>query len=146
MMDDAEARQDRTLISPDDAGQPAADADEVIVAEVVEARADDDVAADQEPAAAAPADAGVQGNGMAGDPEQLQAQWSVIQASFVDDPRGSVTAAAELVTETIGTLVASAQERERGLRDEWQREGIDTEGLRNALRSYRRFLDQLAAR
>jgi len=95
---------------------------------------------------AAPADGDVPDTGMLGDPEQLYQRWSVIQASFVDDPRGSVTAAAELLTETIGTLVASAQERERGLRGEWDREGTDTEGLRNALRGYRRFLDQLAAR
>ncbi len=162
--------------------EPDVDADEVIVAEVVAATADDHAAGDQEsialvdaagagppdahpdtaaaevvPAdgdaedAAAPSDAAGPGgdardNGMVGDPEQLHRRWSVIQASFVDDPRGSVTAAAALVTETISTLVATAQERERGLRGEWDTEGIDTEGLRNALRSYRRFLDQLAAR
>jgi hypothetical protein len=40
-------------------------------------------------------------------------------------------------------VVASAQERERGLRGEWDRAGVDTEGLRNALRSYRGLLDRL---
>jgi hypothetical protein len=161
-MDDAEAREDRaTPASREDVAEPAdgdqpdrsglaeepadddqpeptglaseepdTDADAVVIAEVTDVRADDDV----------------RDNGVVGDREQLYQRWSVIQASFVDDPQGSVTAAAELVTETIGTLVASAQERERGLRGEWDREGIDTEGLRNVLRSYRRFLDQLAAR
>jgi hypothetical protein len=80
---------------------------------------------------------------MAGDPERIHERWAAIQATFVDDPRGSVAAAAELVTETIAALVASAEQRERGLRGEWERDGVDTEGLRNALRGYRGLLDQL---
>jgi hypothetical protein len=85
------------------------------------------------------------GSPMAGDPEQLHAQWTVIQSTFVDDPRGSVTSAADMVTEVIATVVASAAQRESGLRAEWDRNGVDTEGLRNALRSYRSLLDQLTA-
>jgi hypothetical protein len=81
---------------------------------------------------------------MVGDPEKLHQQWAAIQSTFVDDPRGSVAAAAEFVTGTIAALVASAQEREQALRGEWDRDGVDTEGLRNALRSYRGLLDQLA--
>jgi len=80
---------------------------------------------------------------MVGDPEELHEQWGAIQSSFVDDPRGSVAAGAELISETIAALVASAKERERGLRGEWDRDGVDTEGLRNALRSYRGLLDRL---
>jgi hypothetical protein len=80
---------------------------------------------------------------MVGDPERLHEQWAAIQSTFVDDPRGSVAAAAELVSETMTTLVAAAKDRERGLRGEWDRDGVDTEGLRNALRSYRGFLDRL---
>jgi len=82
--------------------------------------------------------------GMAGDPERIHERWAAIQATFVDDPRGSVAAAAELVTETIAALVAGAEQRERGLRGEWERDGVDTEGLRNTLRGYRGLLDQLA--
>jgi hypothetical protein len=82
---------------------------------------------------------------MAGDAEQLHERWAAIQSTFVDDPRGSVTSAAGLVTEVIATVVASAKERESGLRGEWDRDGVDTEGLRNALRSYRALLDQIAA-
>jgi hypothetical protein len=81
---------------------------------------------------------------MVGDPDQLHERWAAIQSTFVDDPRGSVTSAAEMVTEVIATVVASAKERESGLRGEWDRDGVDTEGLRNALRSYRALLDQLA--
>jgi hypothetical protein len=80
---------------------------------------------------------------MVGDPKELHEQWAAIQSSFVDDPRGSVAAGAELVSETIAALVASAKERELGLRGEWDRDGVDTEGLRNALRSYRDLLDRL---
>jgi len=83
--------------------------------------------------------------GMAGDPQRIHERWAAIQATFVDDPRGSVAAAAELVTETIAALLASAEQRERGLRGEWDREGVDTEKLRNTLRNYRGFLDRLAA-
>ena len=82
---------------------------------------------------------------MAGDPEQLHERWAAIQSTFVDDPRGSVTSAADMVTEVIATVVASAKDRESGLRGEWDRDGVDTEGLRNALRSYRALLDQLTA-
>jgi hypothetical protein len=85
------------------------------------------------------------GSPMAGDPEQLHERWAAIQSTFVDDPRGSVTSAADMVTEVIATVVASAQERESGLRGEWDRGGVDTESLRNALRSYRALLDQLTA-
>lgn len=83
------------------------------------------------------------GTGMAGDPERIHERWAAIQATFVDDPRGSVTAAAELVTETIAALVAGAGQQERGLRGEWNREGVDTEDLRNTLRGYRGLLDRL---
>jgi hypothetical protein len=84
--------------------------------------------------------------GLAEDPGQLHEQWLAIQSSFVDDPRASVAAAASLVSEAIAALVASVQERERGLRGEWERDGADTEDLRNALRGYRGLLDQVAAR
>jgi hypothetical protein len=83
---------------------------------------------------------------MAGDPDKVREQWAAIQSTFVDDPRGSVAAASEFVTETVTALVARAQEREQALRGEWDRDGVDTEGLRNALRSYRGLLDQLVRR
>jgi hypothetical protein len=83
---------------------------------------------------------------MAGDPEQLHERWAAIQSTFVDDPHGSVAAAADLVTEAIATLVTSVEEQERGLRGEWDHDGVDTEGLRNALRGYRGLLDRLVTR
>jgi hypothetical protein len=86
-----------------------------------------------------------EGSPMAGDPQQLHERWATIQSAFVDDPHGSVASAADMVTEVIATVVASAKERESGLRGEWDRDGVDTEDLRNALRSYRALLDHLAA-
>jgi hypothetical protein len=82
--------------------------------------------------------------GAPADTAHLHDRFTAIQSTFVDDPRGSVAAAADLVTEAIETLVSAARERERGLRDEWDRDGADTEDLRNALRDYRGFLDHLA--
>jgi hypothetical protein len=135
---------------PDLGGDEAViDPDAVIIEEVPAAPADDaaspvpaDDAASPVPAddASSPVPADDE---MAGDPEQLHEQWAAIQSTFVDDPRGSVAAAAELVSETVAALVTSAKERERGLRGEWDRDGVDTEGLRNALRSYRGLLDRL---
>jgi hypothetical protein len=99
------------------------------------------------PEAARPVPAQGNGGGLdGGDPERMHERWAAIQSTFVDDPRGAVAAAADLVTEAIAALVASAQERERGLRGEWDRDGADTEDLRNTLRSYRGLLDQLVTR
>jgi hypothetical protein len=80
-----------------------------------------------------------------GDPDQWHERWAAIQSTFVDDPRGSVEAAADLVGETINALVTAAKERETGLRGEWDHEGVDTEDLRNTLRNYRGLLDRLIA-
>lgn len=101
---------------------------------------------DAEPArTATPAGAAAPGStGTAGDAAHLHERWTAIQSTFVDDPHGSVVAAAELTTEAIETLVSAARERERGLRSEWDRDGADTEDLRNALRNYRGFLDHMA--
>jgi hypothetical protein len=101
---------------------------------------------DAEPAGTATSARGAvrDSTGTAGDATHLHERFTTIQSTFVDDPHGSVVAAAELVTEAIETLVSAARERERGLRSEWDRDGADTEDLRNALRNYRGFLDHLA--
>jgi hypothetical protein len=83
--------------------------------------------------------------GLTGDADEMYRRWAAIQSSFVDDPRESVTEAATFLSEVMTTLVAKAREREQALRDEWDHEGMDTEGLRVVLRRYRAFLDRLAA-
>ena len=75
---------------------------------------------------------------------ELHENWARIQSSFVDDPRGSVSQAADLVSQVTNSLVNALQERERTLRGAWdQQGGADTENLRNALRDYRAFFEML---
>jgi hypothetical protein len=85
-------------------------------------------------------------------------QWQQIQFKFVDDPHASVTEAADVVAQVTAKLEAAIQERQRAmearqqaiaeqqrsLRDRWG-EGAqaDTETLRETLRMYKAFLDQL---
>ena len=76
--------------------------------------------------------------------DELHADWARIQSSFVDDPRGSVSQAADLVSQVTSSLVAAVQQREQTLRGEWEsQEGTDTEHLRNALRDYRAYFELL---
>jgi hypothetical protein len=85
---------------------------------------------------------------------QFREQWQQIQFKFVDDPRGSVTEAADVVAQVTARLEAAIQERQRvitehqrSLRSRWDRGSnggsADTEALRGTLRMYRAFLDQL---
>ena len=85
-------------------------------------------------------------------------QWQQIQFRFVDDPQASVTEAAEVVSQVTAKLEAAIQERQRAIQERQQaiqerqrslhdRWGggseADTETLRETLRMYRAFLDQL---
>ena len=92
------------------------------------------------------------------DADQYTGQWQRIQFRFVDDPQGSVTAAADIVSQVTGKLEAAIQERQRAiqerqraiqeraraLRGRWgEGSQADTETLRDTLRMYRVFMDQL---
>ncbi len=92
------------------------------------------------------------------DAAQYTAQWQQVQFKFVDDPRASVTDAADIIAQVTARLEAAIQERlraieerqraiseqQRSLRDRWgEGTNADTEGLRETLRLYRTFLDQL---
>ena len=92
------------------------------------------------------------------DAADFTAQWQQIQYKFVDDPRASVTEAADVVAQVTAKLEAAIQERQRAIEarqraiQEQQRslhgrwgEGAeaDTETLRETLRMYKAFLDQL---
>ncbi len=92
------------------------------------------------------------------DAGQYTARWQQVQFKFVDDPHASVTEAADIVAQVTATMEAAIQERQRAiaerqraiaeqqrtLRGRW-REGTnaDTETLRETLRMYKTFLDQL---
>ena len=75
---------------------------------------------------------------------QVHKQWQEIQSTFVDDPRGSVTRAADLADIVVQILLTSANERKRALRGTWAGGETDTEELRNALRRYRVLIDRLS--
>jgi hypothetical protein len=92
------------------------------------------------------------------DAAQYTAQWQQVQFKFVDDPRASVTEAADIIAQVTARLEAAIQERQRAieerqraiaeqqrsLRDRWgEGTNADTEGLRETLRMYRTFLHQL---
>jgi hypothetical protein len=92
------------------------------------------------------------------DAETYTAQWQQIQFKFVDNPRASVTEAADIVAQVTTKLEAAIQERQRAieerqraiteqqrsLRGRWgEGTNADTETLRETLRMYKTFLDQL---
>ncbi len=92
------------------------------------------------------------------DAAQYSAQWQQIQFRFVDDPQGSVTEAADVISQVTTRLEAAIQERQRAieerqraiqerasaLRGRWgEGSNADTETLRETLRMYRAFMDQL---
>jgi hypothetical protein len=92
------------------------------------------------------------------DAEQYVAQWQQIQFRFVDDPQGSVSEAADVVAQVTAKLEAAIQERQRAvaerqraiaeqqrsLRGRWgEGTNADTEALRETLRMYHTFLEQL---
>jgi hypothetical protein len=78
------------------------------------------------------------------DTADLREQWHQIQYKFVDDPRVSVTEAADVIAQVAARLEAAIAERQRGLRGRWDTPAaVDTETLRETLRMYRAFLDQL---
>ncbi|MBF6301506.1 hypothetical protein IU459_28795 [Nocardia amamiensis] len=76
------------------------------------------------------------------DLDRLRTQWREVQVTFVDNPRAAVDRADELLGGTIDQLVATYQQRKREL-DARLGDTSDTEGLRQALRGYRGFFDQL---
>ena len=92
------------------------------------------------------------------DAEQYTAQWQQVQFRFVDDPQGSVTEAAEIISQVTTRLEDAIRERQRAieerqraieerasaLRGRWgEGTNADTETLRETLRMYRAFMDQL---
>jgi len=77
------------------------------------------------------------------DAAEFRTRWQQVQFRFVDDPRGSVTEAADVISQLTAKLEAAIAERQRALRERWDEGGADTESLRGTLLMYRAFLDQL---
>jgi hypothetical protein len=74
----------------------------------------------------------------------LRAQWTSIQAEFVDNPKVCVEKADGLLSELIESLACSFAEARARLEEQWGRgETASTEDLRVALRQYRAFFQRL---
>jgi hypothetical protein len=94
-----------------------------------------------------PAGAGDAGGPLVADAAELRTILQRLQAGFVDDPRGSVSEAAELVDHATQALVGALQQRQRQARELWDGdETPDTEGLRLALQRYRALFNQICPR
>jgi len=79
------------------------------------------------------------------DGPEIREQWMRVQAVFVDDPRASVTAAANVVAEAAVRLEGAVRARQQGLRERWEGNGhADTEALRVTMQRYRQLLERLA--
>jgi hypothetical protein len=76
--------------------------------------------------------------------EDLRARWTVIQASFVDEPRKAVQEADALLSAAIKQIEESFTDQRGQLEKQWS-EGSEasTEDLRLALQRYRTFFDRL---
>ena len=75
---------------------------------------------------------------------QLQSQWTEIQAGFVDEPRRAVERADGLVAEAIKRLAETFANERNQLEGQWDRGGdVSTEDLRQALQRYRSFFSRL---
>jgi len=71
-------------------------------------------------------------------------QWRAIQATFVDDPKGSVRRAAAAADEVMKAFVASLGREQAALRATWEND-TTTEDLRTALQQYRAFCSRLTS-
>jgi hypothetical protein len=72
----------------------------------------------------------------------FRTRWRELQADFVDDPAKAVHGADKLVDEVLESLTQTLAKHKQGLAGGWK-DGGETEELRQALRKYRSFLDQL---
>jgi hypothetical protein len=78
------------------------------------------------------------------DTEQYAAQWTKIQAAFVDEPRKAVEEADKLVAEIIQRLAKTFADERHNLEGQWSRgDQASTEDLRVALQRYRQFFQSL---
>jgi hypothetical protein len=77
---------------------------------------------------------------------ELRKRWEQVQTEFVDEPRGSVEKADQLVASTIKRLAEVFANEKTRLEEEWAKgDDVSTEDLRQALRKYRSFFDRLLA-
>jgi len=116
----------------------------VVTAEVI--TTDADTASDDEVSATGEGRAAGEGSAVGNAHGSLDPQWHDIQAQFVDDPRGSVEQAAAAADAAVSALVETLHERQAALAPGSgpSDDPGATEQLREALRSYRVFCQNLA--
>ncbi|GAA1501285.1 hypothetical protein GCM10009827_010010 [Dactylosporangium maewongense] len=78
-----------------------------------------------------------------GKADEFRHRWHDVQTHFVEDPRGSVTEARQLVDEAMQALSASVHEREDQLERAGARSSDSTEGMRDTVLRYHQLLDRL---
>ena len=80
------------------------------------------------------------------DADELRTGWQKVKAGFVDNPRGSVTEAANIVEEATAMLVAALRAQQDRIRDSWNDgpSGGDTESMRQALLTYQALFNRIA--
>lgn len=75
--------------------------------------------------------------------DEFRHRWHDVQTHFVEDPRGSVTEARQLVDEAVQSLADSVHDREEQLEHSGARASDSTEGMRDTVLQYHHLLDRL---
>jgi hypothetical protein len=76
--------------------------------------------------------------------KSLEGRWETIQTRFVDEPRGAVQQADELVDSAIRQVTERFASARNSLERQWDRgDQVNTEELRIALTRYRDFFHKL---
>lgn len=78
-----------------------------------------------------------------GKADEFRHRWHEVQTHFVEDPRGSVTEARQLVDEAVQSLSESVHEREEELERAGARSSDSTEGMRDTVLQYHVLLDRV---
>lgn len=77
--------------------------------------------------------------------DEIRHRWHDVQTHFVEDPRGSVAEARQLVDEAMQGLADSVHTREEQLEHAGARASDSTEGMRDTVLQYHQLLDRLLA-
>ena len=77
--------------------------------------------------------------------EVFRGTWDLVQIGFVDDPRGAVRRADDLVAQVMKTLAESFSNERAKLESQSHAGEASTEDLRVGLRRYRSFFQRLLA-
>ncbi|MET7422658.1 hypothetical protein [Dactylosporangium sp. NPDC005555] len=80
-----------------------------------------------------------------GKADEFRHRWHDVQTHFVEDPRGSVTEARQLVDDAMRSLSDSVHDREEQLERTGARSSDSTEGMRDTVLQYHHLLDRLLA-